>query len=225
MNRQQQIEHFLLAAHRLAVEHPVDAKGTRRAAARVEVGMNHEQPEHVLRTATVVAKESFRFFAEWPRLSLPSRPRPSTGSVRMGCGVRQRGFDTSARTVIGYLYGGFETPQAEPVLSRADEAARTVVALSSPRNDTVRAEVSKPRWRAPHPVRTEPVEGLVRFGSPSGEESVSVAKDAEFIRVLLKEKMIDANVLDERIRLLDPAAHGVETIRAWARRRAAEANA
>ena len=48
-------------------------------------------------------------------------------------------------------------------------------------------------------------------------------KDADFVRVLLKEKMIDANVLDERIRSLDPAVHGVETIRAWARRRAAEA--
>jgi hypothetical protein len=48
-------------------------------------------------------------------------------------------------------------------------------------------------------------------------------KDADFVRVLLKEKMIDANVLDERIRTLDPSAHAVETIRAWARRRAAEA--
>jgi len=48
-------------------------------------------------------------------------------------------------------------------------------------------------------------------------------KDADFVRVLLKEKMIDANVLDERIRLLDPSVHGVETIRAWAGRRAAEA--
>ena len=48
-------------------------------------------------------------------------------------------------------------------------------------------------------------------------------KDADFVLVLLKEKMIDANVLDERIRLLDPSVHGVETMHAWARRRAAEA--
>jgi hypothetical protein len=48
-------------------------------------------------------------------------------------------------------------------------------------------------------------------------------KDADFVLVLLKEKMIDANVLDERIRLLDPSVHGVETKRTWALWRAAEA--
>ena len=50
-------------------------------------------------------------------------------------------------------------------------------------------------------------------------------KDADFVRVLLKEKMIEANVLDERIRMLDPSVHSVETMRAWARRRAVEAQA
>jgi hypothetical protein len=48
-------------------------------------------------------------------------------------------------------------------------------------------------------------------------------KDADFVRVLLKEKMIDPDTLDERIRMLDAATHPLEAIRAWATRRDAEA--
>lgn len=48
-------------------------------------------------------------------------------------------------------------------------------------------------------------------------------KDADFVRVLLKENMIDANTLDERIQLLDIAIYPLDGIRAWARRRVAEA--
>jgi|GEM_PF-1633180 len=50
-------------------------------------------------------------------------------------------------------------------------------------------------------------------------------KDADFVRVLLKENMIDANTLDERIQLLDKATYPLDGIRAWARRRVTEARA
>lgn len=48
-------------------------------------------------------------------------------------------------------------------------------------------------------------------------------KDADFIRILLRERMIDAVVLEQRIRLLDAAAHPVDHISAWAARRVTEA--
>jgi hypothetical protein len=50
-------------------------------------------------------------------------------------------------------------------------------------------------------------------------------KDADFVRVLLKEKMIDPETLDQRLQQLDPARHAVAGLRAWARRRGAEAAA
>jgi hypothetical protein len=50
-------------------------------------------------------------------------------------------------------------------------------------------------------------------------------KDAEFVRVLLKERMIEAEILLQRIELLDDAAYAVGSILAWARRRIAEAAA
>ncbi len=50
-------------------------------------------------------------------------------------------------------------------------------------------------------------------------------KDADFVRVLLKENMIDAEVLEKRIELLDPLMHPVDAIRNWARRRVAEGRA
>jgi hypothetical protein len=50
-------------------------------------------------------------------------------------------------------------------------------------------------------------------------------KDADFVRILLKEKMIDATTLDERIGKLDASKHPVSAIRAWAQRRMAEAQA
>ena len=48
-------------------------------------------------------------------------------------------------------------------------------------------------------------------------------KDADFVRVLLKERMIDIETLCERINALDPALHPIATIVAWSRRRAQEA--
>ena len=48
-------------------------------------------------------------------------------------------------------------------------------------------------------------------------------KDAGFVRVLLKERMIDIETLCERINALDPAQHPVAGVVAWARRRAQEA--
>lgn len=48
-------------------------------------------------------------------------------------------------------------------------------------------------------------------------------KDADFVRVLLREHMIDAATLEQRIRKLDAAVHPVDHISAWASRRAAEA--
>ncbi len=50
-------------------------------------------------------------------------------------------------------------------------------------------------------------------------------KDADFVRILLEERMIDAQTLEQRIRLLDAAQHPVDAMIQWARRRAAEANA
>ena len=49
-------------------------------------------------------------------------------------------------------------------------------------------------------------------------------KDVDFVRVLLKERMVDAATLEQRIRLLDPTTYPVAALIAWARRRAAEAN-
>ncbi len=50
------------------------------------------------------------------------------------------------------------------------------------------------------------------------------AKDARFIAVMLKEKMISFSELEQRIRQLDPM-RPIETIVGWARRRAEEAAA
>lgn len=48
-------------------------------------------------------------------------------------------------------------------------------------------------------------------------------KDADFVRVLLRERMIDAATLERQIRQLDSARYPVDTISAWAARRASEA--
>lgn len=48
-------------------------------------------------------------------------------------------------------------------------------------------------------------------------------KDAEFVRVLLESKHVDAQVLLQRIQTLDAAKHSVQTISQWASRRAKEA--
>jgi hypothetical protein len=50
-------------------------------------------------------------------------------------------------------------------------------------------------------------------------------RDADFVRVLLKERMIDIETLRDRIRCLDPAQHPVAVILSWADRRASEATA
>jgi len=48
-------------------------------------------------------------------------------------------------------------------------------------------------------------------------------KGGDFVRTLLREGMIDAQTLIARIRQLDPQVHPIESIAAWAQRRAAEA--
>jgi hypothetical protein len=50
-------------------------------------------------------------------------------------------------------------------------------------------------------------------------------KDAQWIRALLRHGMIDANRLVARLRTLDPGSVPVETLVAWAQRRAHEASA
>jgi len=50
-------------------------------------------------------------------------------------------------------------------------------------------------------------------------------KDADFVRVLLKERMIDIDTLLERIRALDATRHPTAQVQAWAQRRALEAQA
>jgi hypothetical protein len=50
-------------------------------------------------------------------------------------------------------------------------------------------------------------------------------KDADFVRVLLKERMIDIDTLLDRIRCLDAAQHPTAHVLAWAQRRAEEAQA
>jgi len=50
-------------------------------------------------------------------------------------------------------------------------------------------------------------------------------KDADFVRVLLKERMIDIDTLLNRIRCLDAAQHPTAQVLAWAQRRALEAQA
>ena len=50
-------------------------------------------------------------------------------------------------------------------------------------------------------------------------------KDADFVRVLLKERMIEAGTLEQRIRQLDPSRYPVDSFVRWAARRAREAAA
>lgn len=50
-------------------------------------------------------------------------------------------------------------------------------------------------------------------------------KDAEYVRVLLQKKMIDAKTLESRIATLDATRSNIPALVAWARRRAAEAAA
>lgn len=49
-------------------------------------------------------------------------------------------------------------------------------------------------------------------------------KDAEFVRILLREGMIEPATLQQRIRQLDASRHPVDRISAWAARRGAEAS-
>jgi hypothetical protein len=55
--------------------------------------------------------------------------------------------------------------------------------------------------------------------------AASREKDADFVRVLLREHMVEAGTLEQRTRQLDPLRHPVNNISAWAARRAAEAAA
>ena len=50
-------------------------------------------------------------------------------------------------------------------------------------------------------------------------------KDAEFVMVLLKERLIEIETLLQRIRMLDPSRYPMLHLIAWAERRAREANA
>lgn len=50
-------------------------------------------------------------------------------------------------------------------------------------------------------------------------------KDADFVRVLLRERMIDIEILRGRVRCLDTATHPVAGVLAWVDRRAQEATA
>lgn len=49
-------------------------------------------------------------------------------------------------------------------------------------------------------------------------------KDADYVRVLLREKMIEIGTLRERINMLDSAQYPVASVLAWANRRALEAH-
>ena len=48
-------------------------------------------------------------------------------------------------------------------------------------------------------------------------------KDAEYVRVLLRHKLVKLDVLVERIALLDPVKHDLARITQWTQRRAKEA--
>lgn len=48
-------------------------------------------------------------------------------------------------------------------------------------------------------------------------------KDADYVRVLLHHKLVDLDVLVERIALLDPGKHDLALITQWTQRRAKEA--
>ncbi len=48
-------------------------------------------------------------------------------------------------------------------------------------------------------------------------------KDANFVRILFRHRLIELRVLTERAKLLDARAHPVQAIIEWARRRAKEA--
>ena len=48
-------------------------------------------------------------------------------------------------------------------------------------------------------------------------------KDADFVRVLLKDGLVDVKILLERIALLDPVKHSISHILQWTQRRAQEA--
>ncbi len=49
-------------------------------------------------------------------------------------------------------------------------------------------------------------------------------KDADYVRTLLRHRMIDTDQLVHRLSLLDPDRHPVHHLIAWAQRRAVEAN-
>ena len=68
---------------------------------------------------------------------------------------------------------------------------------------------------AMHPERADLIDKAV-----AGRE-----KDADFVRVLLRERMIDIETLRGRVRCLDIAKHPVAGVLAWVDRRAQEANA
>ena len=48
-------------------------------------------------------------------------------------------------------------------------------------------------------------------------------KDADFVRVLLKDGLVDSKILSDRIALLDPVKHNVGQIWQWTQRREQEA--
>ena len=49
-------------------------------------------------------------------------------------------------------------------------------------------------------------------------------KDADFVRILLASGLVEANILLERIAMLDPAKHSIAYITQWTQRRVQESN-
>lgn len=72
-------------------------------------------------------------------------------------------------------------------------------------------------------MRREDLEHVLRaagFKSVAGPD-----KGADWVRALLRHRLIDANRLRERVRALDAKEHSIERLVAWTERRIAEAAA
>jgi hypothetical protein len=71
-------------------------------------------------------------------------------------------------------------------------------------------------------MKREQLEHVLRASAAIAQER-SFVVDADFVRALLRHRMIDAQTLENRLRALDASKWPVENLVTWARRRAAEA--
>ncbi|HWH82726.1 MAG TPA: hypothetical protein VNU71_10875 [Burkholderiaceae bacterium] len=159
--------------------------------------MNRAQLEHVLRAAAAIASENSLVVVGSQAVLLPFPDAPAAL-------LTSREVD---------LY-----PAIHP--ERADLIDGAIGALSSfDETFGYHADGVGPE------TAVMPADWMSRASFHYIDDVTAICPDIHDLGVLLKERMIDIETLCERIGALDPSQQAVESVLAWARRRAGEAAA